>query len=333
MACTLFTLRSLDMSPEPEILVDLTINPPPPAWGVEVDPDAIELLAERWADVSMPLPTFAYPGTPSERPESWWFTYVTLSVSVLACLWPPEGEQMWRTSHDGIWLDDAPGIFASFTRLVSTSGLDLNRFMQLSDDDGPLIFQGEGTLQLLGERVQTLRQVAATLTDRWDGNAANLVAEAGRDATRIAGLLTETVPGYQDRPTTDRGVLPFDKLSHLASAIMAAGVDWSFTNYQNFPVYPDYMLPRVFRHHGVLHYEDTLADHIDNRQLLPAGSEAEHAIRWATVHAGACLRSALAANGNEVDAPGLDYHLWSQAVLGEAAASFGEHHRTITMRY
>jgi len=315
------------------VLIDLQAEPPPSQWGVGVSHEALQALAQQWADTPMPLPAFDYPGTPTERDERWWFDYVTLSVSVLACLWPPEGEDMWRTRHHDLWLDDAPGIFAAFTRLISDDGIDLDRVAQLSNDDGLALFDGHGTLQLIPERVQTLRQVARTLIEHWNGGTANLVETADRDASRVVELLIETVPGYQDRPETPVGVLPFDKLPHLAAAIMAAGVDWSFTNYENFPVYPDYMLPRVFRHFGVIGYDAELAAMIDGEQLIAAGSKAEHAIRWATVYAGAHLRSALNAAGNPVTAPGLDYHLWSQAVLGPLADSLGRHHRTVTLRY
>ncbi len=317
-------------------VVDLRAAPPPPEWGVTVDGGAIDALAEAWAGEPFPLPAFDYPGTPAERDEAWWFDYVTLAVSVLACLWPPEGEAVWHTELDGEWLDDAPGIFAVFTRRLTPAGLDLRAVAELGDDEGRRWFAGRGTLQLVPERVATLRQVATTLLDRWDGTAANLVAEAGRDGRRIASLLADTVPGYLDRAETAAGILHFDKLAHLGAAIMAAGSGWSdagFTGFDDFPVYPDYMLPRVLRHVGALVYAPGLAARVDDRQLIDAGSEAEHAIRWATVHAGARLRAALHERGNLVPAPALDYRLWSEAVLGPDADAFGEHHRTITMRY
>lgn len=301
-----------------------------------VDEAAISKLARDWSADTFELPDFSYPGTPPTREESWWFDYVTLAVSVLACLWPPEDEQVWHTELDGDWLDDAPGIFAVFTKRLRAGGLSLEAIAGLSDDEGAEWFAGKGVLQLIPERVELLRQVAKTLLDRWDGSAANLVEAAQRDGHRIADLLSETVPGYQDRPHTEAGVLPFDKLSHLAAAVMAAGVGWSsagFTGYDDFPVYPDYMLPRVLRHFGILTYSPELAEAIDTRQQVAADSLAEHAIRWATVYAGAALRSRLAAQGNSVAAPALDYRLWSEAVLGPDAANFGEHHRTLTMRY
>ncbi len=318
------------------MVVDLQNTPPPAEWGVTVDLAAIEVLADLWAGTEFPLPEFDYPGTPTNRVDQWWFDYVTLGVSVMACLWPPEGEAVWHAEHDGEWLDDAPGIFTCFTRTLGANGIDLDWFANLSDAEGAAFFAGRGVLQLIPERVQTLRHTAATLQQRWDGSARHLVEEAGRDGSEIVRLLIDTIPAFVDRPTTDAGIAHFDKLAHLAAAIMAAGVGWGdagFSGYDSFPVYPDYMLPRVFRHYGIMNYELALAEHIDGRLMVPADSQEEHAIRWATVYAGAKLTEALSERGTVVGGPALDYRLWSIAVLGPDARSFGEHHRTITQVY
>lgn len=315
---------------------DLRATVPPVEWGVEIDEDALISLAKKWQRTDMPLPTFDYPGTPSERDEAWWFDYVTLAVSVLACLWPPEGEQMWSVDLDGQSLDDAPGIFAVFTKALRANpsrDLLLSHFESLSDQGGRALFAGSGTLQLVDARVALLGDVASTIRERWDGSVRSLVEEADRDASEVAALLTSTMPGYYDRPNSASGVLCFDKLAHLAAALMAAGVGWSFTGFEDFPVYPDYMLPRVFRHHGVMRYSSSLSAMVDQRVLIEPGSDAELAIRWATIYCGERLHQELRRLGNPVDAPGLDYHLWSQAVLGPDADLLGEHHRTITMKY
>lgn len=303
---------------------------------MQINDDALSTLTDRWARDEFPLPAFDYAGTPSQRDESWWFDYATVAVSVLACLWAPEGDQMWRTEFDGEWLDDAPGIFAVFTRLLNDGRFDLHALASIDDAEGAALFAGQGTLQLIDERVATIRNVATATIERWDGSIRTLVDNADRHAPMIVNSLIETVPGYYDRPTSSAGTLRFDKLAHLATAIMAAGVGWAdggFTGFEDFPVYPDYMLPRVFRHFGVFVYSDALAAAIDSRELIGADSPAEHALRWATIYAGARLQTALREQGAAVTAPALDYRLWSEAVLGPNAGAFGEHHRTISMAY
>ena len=93
------------------------------------------------------------------------------------------------------------------------------------------------------------------------------------------------------------------------------------------------MLPRILRHHRVLVYSHALAPAVDDCQLIPAESEWEIAIRWATVYACEELRLALCARGNQVTTPNLDYHLWHGATLSPHATGLGEHHRTVTLRY
>ncbi len=176
------------------LAVDLQAMPPPVEWGVQVDEQAIDTRAAEWAGTAFPLPEFDYPGTPADRDEHWWFDYVTMAVSVLACLWPPDGDQVWHVEYEGDWLDDAPGIFASFTKMLRPDGLDLEWFANMSDQDGQALFDGNGTLQLIPERVQVLRTTARQLQQHWHGSAANLVGAAGRDGREIVRLLIETIP-------------------------------------------------------------------------------------------------------------------------------------------
>jgi hypothetical protein len=315
----------------PFVLTPITTEPPPPEWGVAVDAEAVDGLADRLAAYRFPDPAFDYEGVPDLDPGGW-CDFAVLGVSVVACLWAPEGEQTWEIDLDGRPLEDAPGMWACFTRHVRHRGsLDPAWFRHLDERDGREFFAGRGTLQLVPERVDRLRAVAAALGDRWDGRASALVDAADGDAGRMVDLLVETVPGYLDRPETPAGTLQFDKLARLAVAMIGARVPVS--GLERFPVYPDYMLPRHLRYERVLRYEPALAATVDTRREIAAGSSWEHAIRWATVHAGERLLRALHVRGNPVSSPALDYHLWWEAVLGPEAGDMGEHHRTVTLAY
>lgn len=310
--------------------VDIRNRPPPVEWGVTISPGSIAELAEAWKDRRFELPKWDYAGLPRGLDDAAWYDLCITACSVLACIWPPAGEDMWSTHYEGERLEDAPAIFSCFSRRLVDGKLDPRLFSELTASE---FFSGRGTLQLLDERWAQLNAVVATIQDRWKGTAINLVEAGGGDAEPIVDLLVTTIPGFRDMPHSPVGVLPFNKLARLATAMMSAGGSTPFTGLEKLPVYPDYMLPRVFRHYGAFEYSSELADAVDHRRLIPAGSEWELAIRWATVYTGDRLADALRSRGVEVMTPALDYFLWEMAVLGPDAAAMGEHHRTLTLAY
>ena len=237
--------------------------------------------------------------------------------------------------HEGRHLVDAPAVWACFSRALrpTPEGLDLDPVASLEGAAAAAFFSGQGILQLVPQRAERLRKVVASLRRRWSGHALGLFEEADFHGPTVVRILVAEIPGYRDEAVTPLGTLRFWKLAHLAVAMAAARSPRPVTGLDTFPVYPDYMLPVVLRHEGILCYEPTLAATVDQRRLLPAGSRGELAIRWATVYAAEALRSALVARGNPVTAPALDYALWSRAVLGPEAGRMGEHHRTVTLAY
>jgi hypothetical protein len=310
--------------------VDIRNTPPPAEWGVSISLSAIQDLADRWQQRPFPLPAWDYKGLPRGLDDGDWYNLCVVACSVLACIWPPEGEQMWTTHFEGEDLDDAPAVFSCFSRRLAGEGFDLAMFDGLTAAE---FFAGKGVLQLREEKWQQLNDVVSAIKDRWSGAVGNLVAAADRDAEQVVGSLAETIPGFRDAPDSPAGTLPFFKLARLATAMMSSGGSTAFRNLDRLPVYPDYMLPRVFRHFGIMVYTDALAAAVDGRRLIEKESSWELAIRWATVYCGDRLAEALRDRNVAISTPALDYALWESAVLGPDADSMGEHHRTLTLAY
>lgn len=306
--------------------IDLRENPPPPDWGVTIDPEAVERLARRLSGHTFERASFDYEGVPPFEGAEW-ATFVVLGVSVVWRLWPPEGAREWWVVDGDVRRNDAPGIWACFTR--QPSALDLGWHASGGADDG--FFGGDGVLQDVSRRVERMREVAVVILDHHKGSAMRLVEEGEWDAQKVSDVLTRTIPGYFDRPESPLGPLSFDKLSNLAAAMLAARLP--ITGVDRLPVYPDYMLPRHLRHEGILNYRPDLAHRVDTGGLLEAGSLEEMAIRWATIRAADMLETALAEHGNPVATPDLDYWLWSEAVIGPRAGLMGRHHLCLTEAY
>lgn len=308
--------------------------PPPPEWGVEVARDAVAASIRRWRSRSFPAPRFDYRGPPPDLRDGTWFDYSILAVSVLACLWPPPDQQMWSIDYQGERLTDAPALFGALTKWMGSDARpDLRSFSALDDAGASRLFSGRGVLQMVPERGFRLSRVAAALTERWEGSALYLVEEAGWDGPGVVELLAATIPGYEDEATVGGHRLRFRKLAYLASSLMASRSSRPWSGLDTFPLYPDYMLPRLLRYLRVLRYSPELSRTVDSRAEIPRHSPQEVAIRWATVYAGHLLVEGLRAEGVFVTGPRLDYFLWSEAVLGTDSSRMGEHHRTVTLDY
>lgn len=306
--------------------IDLRENSPPPDWGVTVDAEAVDALAARLVAHRFQPASYEYEGTPDFDGEDW-ARFVVLGVAVVWRLWPPHGQRMWGVHHGDQFFEDASGIWACFGR--EHRSLDLDWIASGGLDE--TFFAGQGALQDIPHRVRRLREVAEALLTHHDGSVLGMIEAAGADAVQLRDVLVETIPGYIDRPDSPRGTLCFDKLANLAVTMLAARLP--VTGVEQFPVFPDYMLPRHLRHEGVLVYADTLASEVDGGAVLVARSHEEMAIRWATIRAAEVLRRRLVTLGNPVTTPELDYWLWFEAVLGPRAAEMGNHHLCITEAY
>lgn len=306
--------------------IDLRENTPPPDWGVTVDAGAIDRLASRLVDHRFQPASYEYEGTPDFDGEDW-ARFVVLGVAVVWRLWPPNGERMWGVRHGEQFFEDASGVWTCFGR--EPRSLDLDSIASGGLDAS--FFAGEGTLQDIPLRVRRLHAVARALLSHHDGSVLGMIERSGGDAVQLRDILVETIPGYLDRPASPKGTLCFDKLANLAVTMLAARLP--VTGIEQFPVFPDYMLPRHLRHEGVLVYADSLAVVVDSGTVLVAGSHEEMAIRWATIRAAELLRRRLNSLGNPVTTPELDYWLWYEAVLGTRAAEMGNHHLCITEAY
>jgi hypothetical protein len=95
--------------------------------------------------------------------------------------------------------------------------------------------------------------------------------------------------------------------------------------------FADYKLPQVLRHLGILRYSPELADKIEQRILIEAGSREEVEIRANTIWAVELMRQELEKMGKGLRAFEIDWILWN---LGQDEA-FKEkpYHRTVTIFY
>jgi hypothetical protein len=105
-----------------------------------------------------------------------------------------------------------------------------------------------------------------------------------------------------------------------------------FHDIDRITMFADYRIPQILLHVGVLEYTSELMKKVENKDLIPFGSEEESEIRAATVIAVEMIRDQLfAKKGVKLLAVEIDWLLWNWGE--QVKEEIKPHHRTLTVFY
>ena len=162
-----------------------------------------------------------------------------------------------------------------------------------------------------------------------------MLEEARGSAVELVSLLVSQFPSFNDIASYFGQTVYFFKRAQLLIQDLwstFSGEYWgSFKDFWQLTAFADYKLPQVLRHLGIIHYEPTLAERIQNLVQIPPFSEEEVEIRAATIWAVELLRQKLSSRGQEVTSGQIDNWLWN---LGQDDTYRSlPYHRTRTIFY
>ncbi|HZU15647.1 MAG TPA: queuosine salvage family protein [Candidatus Dormibacteraeota bacterium] len=243
---------------------------------------------------------------PPERTRRYLLVLDTINFS----FWTPDPGR----SAGGYWQ------LAERLRDAFQAGDELSRPERLAEMDAGRLRGLVGDLPMLEERAAALRELGR---HGFEG----LIQET---AAATARALSERLPSYADVAEYDGFPVPLLKRAQIVPAdLQGAGVA-RFRDLAALTCFPDYKLPQVLRHFGVLRYSERLARRVDRWEELQPGEAAEVEIRAATVIAVERLREALAAAGRRLLSIEVDWILWG---LGQGLYPVRPYHRARTVFY
>lgn len=210
----------------------------------------------------------------------------------------------------------------------------------------------------LNERARLLNELGRGLLIHFGGSATALLQSCARDrerpsARRLVDILISTFRGFRDEAIDERlgrQVCFYKRAQICVGDIWAAfgrgqrgSAFADFDDIDKLTTFADYRVPQLLRQVGVLRYSPGLADCIDRKEEIVAGTLHELYIRGGTVVAVERLVAAVKVKLNdsnadqalidEINATLIDWHLWQ---VGERLNRVGElkpHHRTRTIFY
>lgn len=298
------------------------------AEHVRIEPDAVDELAQRWTGIEAPgwyEKYHFFDGT--HRSANWLLALDAVNFS----FWAEEPADRWEIEYEGERLDGYWALAASMKRAIEdgTKVWDAAVLADLTQGDLYRIFRGKGLIPLITDRMNNLREAGRALLQHYGGQFVHAIDAVDGRADRLVLLLAHDFPSYNDVARYKGRQVPLYKraqllVSDLWGAFGAKG-HGEFTNMEVLTAFADYKLPQILREFGVLSYSASLAEALDARRVLPAGSPHEIEIRAATIQASELLAERLGMMAFQVD-----WLLWNQA---QALKMQHPYHLTRTIYY
>ncbi|KAK9821658.1 hypothetical protein WJX74_005457 [Apatococcus lobatus] len=218
--------------------------------------------------------------------------------------------------------------------------LSADRLAHMDELGVQALFGWPHSVPLQDTRAALLREIGTVLSHRYDGQAANLVRQAGGSASALVELVLDSFPGFRDIATFRGQEVAFYKraqiyVGDLWGAFQGRGLG-RFEDIGQLTMFADYRVPTVLREMEILLYSPQLAAMVDNRVILEAGGEEELEIRGCTIAAVEMIKEQLREIHGRSDRTlpytiQLDWWLWE--IGEEAQGRHRPHHRTLTQFY
>jgi hypothetical protein len=247
------------------------------------------------------------------------------------------GEPRWRVSWHG---EEANGYWALTIALrrALQEGYPITDAHYLSTipaADVAHILRGESVIPAFGARVHNLQEVGTALLRDHDGRFLTCINGSSGSAPALLRHIITLFPSFVDVRQYDSRTIPFYKraqilVSDLHAAFGSRGITL-FNDLSFLTAFADYKVPQVLQKLGVIQYEPSLRQRLQQMEEIEPGSAEEVEIRAATIIAVDELARATSEAGVALPAYAIDWHLWA---LGQREdGTLMPYHRTRTTAY
>lgn len=300
---------------------------------VRIDDERVQaLVAELVADPSTPAwdTDLHYRATGPEGDEHTAMWLLVLDA-LNFCFWGQgsDPDQRWRVRWRGELVDGYIAVVAALTNAVER-GYPLHDPQWLATVPHSVVAdmlspeQGHTDIPLLTQRTAHLRELGRGLAPFGSRPATSLITSANGSAITLVERVVATFPSFNDVahwPHADTGLpgneLRFYKRAQILIGDFAGGLKGSplakFSDLDQLTAFADYKVPQMLRWLGVVTYDPELANIVDHRERIAAGSRMEVEIRAATIIACDRIVAAMSAHGRTITAAELDWLLWSRS--------------------
>lgn len=258
--------------------------------------------------------------------------FLIILDSLNFCFWSKK--ERWQIERNGKKYDGYYALFNALDKFFKENPdkTSLDYFSGISFREFKSILQGGKNLLFLKKRWQLVVAVSKTIIKKYK-NSKNFVASADRKFSVLVKKIYK-LPGFNDIFSYNgKKIYLLKRAQILANDIWVAfkgkGLGY-FKDVNYLTCFPDYKVPQILKHFGILEYSPKLDKKIRNKILIPMGSSQEVEIRSATVQAVEMLRVELLSRGIDAPALKIDWVLWKKSKADKISCNY---HLTKTIFY
>ena len=303
------------------------------ARDVKINQEMIEKIAQRWLKNKIIIPEWPGKFHLETKDQKMMLDYLIILDAINFCFW--NKKDRWHIFYKDRKYN---GYFAL--------SLALKKFFERNPEKGNLKYFGEipyqeftailergKNLLFLKKRWQIARAVSRALIKKYE-NSENFINSAEKKLSNLVPKIFKQLPYFKDMAFYKGEKIYFLKRAQiLCSDIFGAfggrGMGY-FKDLDYLTCFPDYKVPQILHHFGILEYSSTLEKKIRNKIIIPKGSNQEIEIRSGTVWGIECLKSALEKLGKRFYSFEIDWILWDK---GQRLKIKTPYHLTKTIFY
>jgi len=213
--------------------------------------------------------------------------------------------------------------------LIDKAFLKINNLLQLTKEELITIFGGKNDLHLTNERYSNLIETVKIIYNKKDSFYSELFSLDTDE--KILNYIITNFPSFNDVSEYKGKKICFYKRATLLVRDLFEVSDTiksNIKNTDNMLGCADYGIPRTLRHYGILEYNDSLSNMVDNKIEIAHNSNYEIEIRANMMWALELIKNKLLEKNIIVNSVLLDSLIW---LTGRDIQ--GEHHLTETIYY
>lgn len=226
------------------------------------------------------------------------------------------GSPKWTVEYEGKEIDGSYGLMMAIRRALEEGIpiLDLKYLAALTREDFANILRANVEIPLLDERLKILNEIGSVLIAKYEGRFSALIEKGNKDVNVLRRLIISEMPSFEDSVNYKGKKIYFHKrsqvlISDICQLFNGQGYG-EFKNPNELTAGADYKLPQILRRFGVFVYSKELAEKIDNKVPLEAGSEEETELRANTIWAVEMMREEISKHRKDISAMSINDQLW-----------------------